>query len=52
MKAWDADMTPAERQAAIAEEIRRTENRENAGTSPHSWIDPRTANLRGNYVTR
>lgn len=50
--AWDAGMTPAERQAAIAEEVRRTEAREGAGTLPHSWTDPRTANLNGNYVTR
>ena len=49
---WDEGMTQAERQAAIAEEIRRTEAQETAGKLPDTWSDPRTANLLGNYVTR
>jgi hypothetical protein len=49
---WDAGMTPDQRQAAITEEIRRTEARETAGALPDAWTDPRTANLLGNYVTR
>lgn len=51
MKAWDADMTPAERKAAINAEIERTRSAQRANME-HSWTDPRTANLLGNYVTR
>jgi hypothetical protein len=51
VKAWDADLTPEERARAIAEEVERTEQAQGTAELPHSWTDPRTANLQGNYVT-
>jgi hypothetical protein len=52
MKAWDTDMTPAERAAAIRVDIEKAERERGTAPLPASWSDSRTANLLGNYVTR
>lgn len=52
MKAWDADMTPAERADAIRADIEKAERERGTAPLPVSWSDPRTANFLGNYVTR
>lgn len=49
---WDAGLTAVERAAAIKADIEKAERERGNAPLPHPWLDPRSANLLGNYVTR
>lgn len=49
--AWDASMTPEERAAAIRIEIAKADRERGNASQEGVWVDPRTANLLGNYIT-